>query len=198
MTILPRWPLFFFFLGLFLLLFHTAACQAGQYQWKDQAGTIHYSDSIPLEDVLQKHLNPADPRQRPLIKKPVILFADQVFRVRLLTEEDDSLQFDLTLNEIHRTFPDIIRGHARIFLCAVSQEVTSYLEYTVAPVEGGSTTLRLTNRLSKHSPEQLQTETLKILLYESEPGKTDVKTLFSREIPFVKIWEKKAAGMIYQ
>lgn len=192
---LHRVSISFLFFGLTMFILNALTCEAALYRWSDQAGIIHFSDSLPVEDVPQEQLNLVDPAQRPLLKKPLKVYQDNVFRVMLTAEDDDSVQFDVIYTEIHRTFPEIIRCKTKMYLCAVSREVTSYLTYTVVPVEGGSATLRLTNRLSKHSPSRLQTETLNINLFYRDPETNEDRALFSKEIPFGKVWEKRADGV---
>lgn len=177
-----------------LFLLPVIDCQARLYRWTDPSGTVHFSDTLPSAVVPQQGLDMADPAERPLLQKPLLIFANEVFRVLLVAEEEDSLLFEVSYHEIHRTFPEIIRQQGQLYLCALSPQVTSYLEYTVAPVEGGSATLTIKNRMTRHSPSRLQTDALRLRLYLRDPQGKGMGTLFSTEIPLGKIWEKGPEG----
>jgi len=177
-----------------LFLLFVPDSQAELYRWTDQAGTVHFSDTLPTATVPQSGLDFVDPAERPLLQKPLLIFEDAVFRVLLIAEEEDALQLEVSYNEIHRTFPEIIHQQAQIYLCALSPQVTSYLEYTVAPVEGGSATLSLKNRMTRHSPPRLTTDTLSLLLYLRDPQTKGFRTLSSTEIPLRKVWVKREEG----
>lgn len=173
-------------------------CVAGSYKWTDRDGTLHFSDTLPAEDVPLADLDPADPEQRPLLGKPLVVYQDKVFIVTLTKESDDLLQFDLTYTDIHRAFPEIVSSMPRLQINAVTGErIYTYLAYSVFQVEGGSKTLQFINRMSKLSPSSLETESLRISLYDYSPDRNKSRELFSTNIPFVKQWQKQK-GVLYQ
>jgi len=181
-----------------LLLAAAAPCVAGSYKWTDREGTLHFSDSPPAGDIPRESLDPADPEQRPLLGKPLLVYRDNVFTLTLTKEHDDLLQFDLTYTEIHRSYPEVVSGAPRVQLSAVTNErFYTYLAYSVHPVEGGSKTLQLINRMSKQSPSSLETGSLRIFLYDYGPDRKTVRELFATDIPFGKRWQKKK-GVLYQ
>lgn len=181
-----------------LLLSATATCVAGSYKWTDQEGTLHFSDSPPAGEIPRESLDPADPEQRPLLGKPLVVYHDNVFTLTLTKETDDLLQFDLAYTNIHRSFPEVVSGAPRVQLCAITSEhFYTYLAYSVHSVEGGSKTLHLINRMSKQSPSSLETESLRIFLYNNDPDQKKARELFSTDIPFRKRWQKKK-GVLYQ
>jgi len=181
-----------------LLLAAAAPCVAGSYKWTDREGTLHFSDSPPAGDILRESLDLADPEQRPLLGKPLLVYRDNIFTLTLTKETDDLLQFDLAYTNIHRSFPEVVRGAPRVQLCAVTSErIYTYLAYSVLPVEGGSKTLQLINRMSKQSPSSLETGSLRIFLYDYGPDRKTVRELFATDIPFGKRWQKKK-GVLYQ
>lgn len=181
-----------------LFLSATSMCAAGSYKWTDRDGSLHFSDSLPTYEVPKENLNPADPEQRPLLEKPLLIYSDKVFRLTLTAEEDDILKFDLTYTNIQRSYPETISGKVRLQICAVDRARSStYLSYTVAPVEGGSKTFQLTNKLSKQSQSYLETESLYVFLYYDDRDRKEFRKLFTKEIPFGKIWHKRQGG-VYQ
>ncbi|MBP1728345.1 MAG: hypothetical protein H6Q56_718 [Deltaproteobacteria bacterium] len=185
-------------LAIALLLATIAPSAAGSYRWTDRTGTLHFSDTLPAEDVPLDNLDPADPEQRPLLEKPLLIYSDKVFRLTLTAESEDLLQFELSYTDIQRIFPEVISGNARLQICAVDRERSStYLAYSVQPVEGGRKTFQLTNRLSKQSPSDLETESLSLSLYDNGPDRKKYRNLLTREIPFGKIWHKRK-GVVYQ
>ena len=180
------------------VLLAAGICQAGSYKWTDREGTLHLSDTPPAGEVPLEDLDPADPGQRPLLGKQLLIYSDATFRLFLSAEEDDLLQFELVYTDIHRAFPDIVASAGRIFVCAVGrQEGYSYLSYSVAAVEGGSKRLQLTNALSRHSPDDLETESLRILFHTNGTGNRETRSLFTTDIPFGKSWQKRK-GKKYQ
>jgi len=181
-----------------LLLAAASPSVAGSYKWTDREGTLHFSDSPPAGDILRESLDPADPEQRPLLGKPLLVYRDNVFTLTLTKESDDLLQFDLAYTNIHRSFPEVVSGAPRVQLCAVTSErIYTYLAYSVLPVEGGSKTLQLINRMSKQSPLALETGSLRIFLYDYGPDRKTVRELFATDIPFGKRWQKMR-GVLYQ
>lgn len=180
-----------------MFLLNALTCQAALYRWTDQTGVIHFSDSLPPKEIPQEQLNLADPEQRPLLKKPLVVFQDNIFRVILISEKNDSMQFDVTYTEIHHNFPEIIRYKTRLILGSAGGGGATYLRYTAAPVEGGSATLKFTNGLSKRSPSKFETEYLYISLYYHDPEKKEDKPLYKKDIPYRKVWEKNVDG-VYQ
>jgi len=181
-----------------LFLAAVATCVAGSYKWTDQEGTLHFSDSPPAGEIPRESLDLADPEQRPLLGKPLVVYRDNVFTLTLTKEADDLLQFDLAYTDIQRSFPAVVSGSPRVQLCAITSErFYTYLAYSVHPVEGGSKTLQLINRMSKQSPSSLETESLRIFLYDNGPDQKKARELFSKDIPFGKRWQKKK-GVLYQ
>lgn len=180
-----------------LFLVAASICAAGSYKWTDRNGSLHFSDSPPAYEIPRQNLNPADPEQRPLLDKPLLIYIDKVFRLMLIAETDDLLQFELTYTDIQRSFPEVISGNPRLQLGAVNRERSStYLAYTVVPIEGGSKTIQLINCLSNKSPSVLETELLVISLSDYGQDRKKSLNLFTKEIPFGKIWHKRR-GEIY-
>ena len=185
-------------LSLLTLLFLTTTSHAASYKWTDRDGTLHFSDTPPAYEVPKENLNVADPEQRPLLVMPVVVYSDRVFRLLLTAEQDDLLQFELTYTDIQRSFPETISGNVRLQICAIDRKRSStYLAYTVVPVEGGSKSFQLKNRLSKQSPSSLETVSLSLSLYDNGPDRKKYRNLFSKEIPFGKFWQKRKDG-VYQ
>jgi len=181
-----------------LLLVPSGGIRAASYKWTDREGTLHFSDSIPAADIPTEGLDPADPEQRPLLGKPLTVYRDKVFTIALMVESDDLLQFDLTYTDVQRTFPEVVGGTPRIQISAIPVErIYTYLAYSVAPVEGGSKTVPLMNRMSKQSPQSLETEALRLFFYEPGRDRQKLLELFSVDIPFVKRWQKRK-GVTYQ
>jgi hypothetical protein len=180
-----------------LLFLFATSIQAASYKWTDRDGSLHFSDTPPAYEVPQKSLSIEDHEQRPLMGKGLVIYQDRVFKIVLSDEQDDKLHFKVSYNNIQRAYPEVIRGNTLIYICATQQDRTyTYLAYTVAPVEGGSTTLSLVNGLSKQSPSRLVTDSLHMTLYRDDRKTKEFKILFKKAIPFSKVWEKQA-GVVY-
>jgi hypothetical protein len=177
------------------LLLIVVPCQASSYRWTDKNGTLHFSDTPPAGYVPQRELDLSDPEQRPLIRKMPPIYRDHVFRLFLVSEQQDRLEFDLEYTAIHHSYTEIVEGRVMATISAVdSARTPTYLAYTVAPVEGGDGRVKLVNYLSKYSPSHLETDSLMLTLYRNDREKGVAKLIFNKEIPFRKSWEKIPGG----
>lgn len=180
-----------------ILLFPFSAGHAASYKWTDRNGTLHYSDTPPAKDVQKSLLRLEDPEERPLLGKGQMVYQDRTFKILLADEQQDSLLFDVQYRDVQRAYPDAVTGNLRLLISAVDRSLTStYLAYTVMPVQGGTRRFEMTNRMSGHSPQSLETDLLKILLYNDE-DKQKVKVLLDTAIPFRKEWSKRD-GVTYK
>jgi hypothetical protein len=176
---------------LLVLLLPFKPCHADSYRWTDRDGTLHFSDTIPADTIPQESLDITDPAQRPLMSEMPPLYQDEVFRLLLISEKPDRLEFELEYSAIHRTYKDLIKGGVFVWIVAVdSARTPSWLAWTGANVESGNGRVKLVNTLSKQSPTSLETDSLILTLYRRDRAQGVEKTLFSKEIPFRKSWEK--------
>lgn len=184
-------------LSLFFIIAATAS-HAASYKWTDRDGTLHFSDTPPSYEVPKSTLSIEDNEQRPLMGMGHVVYQDRAFKIVLADEQQDKLLFDVEYTNVQRVYPEAIRGTLRLIVSSLDRGRTStYLAYTVAPVDGGSRKFSMTNALSNHSPSRLETELLQISLYVDDREKKDFRILLKKEIPFRKVWEKRA-GVKYQ
>lgn len=185
-------------LSLIILLFLQTTTHAASYKWTDRDGTLHFSDTPPSYEVPKSTLSIEDNEQRPLMGPGQVVYQDKVFKIILAEEQQDKLLFDVEYNNVQRAYPEAIRGTLRLIVSSLDRGRTyTYLAYNVAPVDGGSRKFRMTNALSNHSPDRLETELLHISLSVDDREKKEYRILLKKEIPFRKVWEKRA-GVKYE
>ncbi|MCM2357050.1 MAG: DUF4124 domain-containing protein [Geobacteraceae bacterium] len=189
-----RWLLF---LPTLLSLLTTS--HAASYKWTDRDGTLHFSDTPPSYEVPKDSLSFEDNEQRPLMGKGLVVYQDRVLKIVLADEQQDKLLFDVEYTDVQHVYPEAVRGTLRLMIVSSLDRgrTSTYLAYTVAPVDGGSRKFSMMNALSDHSPSRLETELLHISLSVDDREKKDYRILLKKDIPFRKVWEKRA-GVKYQ
>lgn len=168
------------------------------YQWTDEEGNDHISDTPPDDETLQKSLKIIGLETEYLVQGRRInrmIYQDDVFKIVLKDETYDRLTFELTYKNIEKAFPGILKMDTTIFICAGNddRDKFTYLSYNTPKVTENNNTLILVNKMSDRSPSDIKTTHLSILLYRSyrnAQGKANGRNLFYKQIPFNKIWAK--------
>jgi hypothetical protein len=180
------------------LLFLAVPGHGSSYHWTDREGTLHFSDTLPPGPVPQETLDLTDPGQRPLLVTKPPVYQDKVMRLSVVAEREDHLEFELEYTAIHHAYPEIIKGGAFVWLCAVdSSRSPTGLAWVGANLEGGDGRVKLVNTLSKQSPPKLATDGLILTVQRRDRAQGVDQTLGRTEIPFRKNWEKQS-GVTYR
>jgi tetratricopeptide (TPR) repeat protein len=191
----------------FAVLIFAEACSGDDiYQWTDEDGAIHFSDSIPSNKKITKtviHDNENDTfaftnqKDRVQVGNNITLYEDAGLIIKLEKEEDDRLAFRISTNNLQDVYPQVNKIGAVYFevlpLKSGDEGYPKYMSLSQQRIDPGAhsfTSSTGTHGVEDYSkPYEIRTEFLRARLILRQDGRfDDPPVLFEKLIPFNKYW----------
>lgn len=191
----------------FAILIFAGICLGDDiYQWTDEDGAIHFSDSVPSNKKIAKTVIHDDEnvsfaftnqKDRVQLGNNITLYKDAGLIIKLEKEEDDRLSFKISTNNLQNLYPQINKIGAVYFevfpLNSGNKGYPDSMILNQGRIDPGAHSFTLytgTHGAEDYSkPYEIKTEFLRARLILRQEGRfDDPPVLFEKLIPFNKYW----------